>query len=134
MDITTWIAALETAGTRMAGAASTTDLDADVSSCPGWRVRELLLHTGGVHRWATTFVSTGRGEPLPLAQPEEVADPLPGDADLVPWFTEGHAELVAALRAAPADLECWTFLPAASPLAHWARRQAHETVIHRIDV
>ena len=39
-----------------------------------------------------------------------------------------------ALRSAPADLECWTFLPADSPLAFWARRQAHETTIHRVDV
>jgi len=27
----------------------------------------------------------------------------------------------------------WTFLPAPSPLAFWARRQAHETAIHRAD-
>jgi uncharacterized protein (TIGR03083 family) len=27
-----------------------------------------------------------------------------------------------------------TFLPAASPLAMWARRQAHELTIHRVDV
>jgi len=37
------------------------------------------------------------------------------------------------LRAAPADLACWSFLPASSPLAFWARRQAHETGIHRAD-
>jgi uncharacterized protein (TIGR03083 family) len=41
--------------------------------------------------------------------------------------------LVAALRAAPPDLAVWTFLPAPSPLAFWARRQAHETAIHRAD-
>ena len=37
------------------------------------------------------------------------------------------------LRAAPGDLEAFTFLPAPSPLAFWARRQAHETAIHRVD-
>src|SRR5262249_60086760 len=27
----------------------------------------------------------------------------------------------------------WTFLEAPSPVAFWARRQAHETAIHRVD-
>ena len=30
-------------------------------------------------------------------------------------------------------MTCWTFLAAPSPLAFWARRQAHETAIHRVD-
>ena len=42
-------------------------------------------------------------------------------------------DLVAALEAAPDDLQCWTFLPAPSPRAMWARRQAHETAMHRVD-
>jgi hypothetical protein len=29
---------------------------------------------------------------------------------------------------------CFAFLPAPSPLAFWARRQTHETAIHRVDV
>jgi uncharacterized protein (TIGR03083 family) len=37
------------------------------------------------------------------------------------------------LRAAPQDLRCFAFLPAPSHLAFWARRQAHETAIHRAD-
>lgn len=32
-------------------------------------------------------------------------------------------------------MQCWTFLPTAppSPVAFWARRQAHETTVHRMD-
>ncbi|RBM16457.1 maleylpyruvate isomerase family mycothiol-dependent enzyme [Prauserella sp. PE36] len=134
MDVASWISALDEAGTRLADTAERTGLDADVPPCPGWRVRDVLRHTGGVHRWATTFVATGRTEPLPLANAEDIVDELPGDEELVPWFRDGHAALVAALRAAPEDLQCWTFLKAASPLAHWARRQAHETTVHRVDV
>ncbi len=40
---------------------------------------------------------------------------------------------MGAFEAAPADLETWTFLEAPTPLAFWARRQAHETAIHRVD-
>jgi uncharacterized protein (TIGR03083 family) len=57
----------------------------------------------------------------------------PADAELLDWYRAGHAELIAALTAAPADLAAATFLPAPSPLAFWARRQAHETGIHRAD-
>src|SRR5262249_36855826 len=49
------------------------------------------------------------------------------------WYREGHAALVATLEGAGAAVECYTFLPAPSPLAFWARRQAHETAIHRAD-
>jgi uncharacterized protein (TIGR03083 family) len=59
--------------------------------------------------------------------------PPDDDGALVGWFREGHANLVKTLEAAPADLDCWSFLPAPSPLAFWACRQAHETSIHRAD-
>ena len=57
----------------------------------------------------------------------------PEDAELAAWFRDGHRALVTALLSAPADLETWTFLDAPTPLAFWARRQAHETAIHRVD-
>ena len=41
--------------------------------------------------------------------------------------------LVETLQTADPGVRCWTFLPAPSPLAFWARRQAHETAIHRVD-
>lgn len=28
-------------------------VDAAVRTCPGWVVRDLVRHLGGVHRWAT---------------------------------------------------------------------------------
>src|SRR5262249_54240719 len=49
------------------------------------------------------------------------------------WFRQGHAALVTTLEEADPAVECWTFLPAPSPRAFWARRQAHETAIHRAD-
>lgn len=57
----------------------------------------------------------------------------PPDETLLAWFEQGYRSLTEALRAAPTDLECWTFLASESPLQHWARRQAHETAIHRVD-
>ena len=132
MEILLHIDALRTEGERMASAAVGADADAAVPTCPEWTVRDLLRHTGAVHRWATGYVAGRRCEPS-RGGLEEAAGTWPDDDGLTAWFEQGCADLVAALAAAPDDLECWTFLPAPSPRAMWARRQAHETAIHRVD-
>ena len=63
----------------------------------------------------------------------ELAD-VPPDDELLDWFRAGHAGLVDTLRRSRPDVDCWSFLPAPSPLSFWARRQAHETAVHRADV
>ncbi|MFD3659222.1 maleylpyruvate isomerase family mycothiol-dependent enzyme [Streptomyces sp. NPDC058659] len=128
MKIAEHITALETAGRALAEAAAEAGPDTEVPTCPGWRVRDLLRHTTMVHRWATAFVVEG----YTTYHPDGGEPALDGD-ELLAYYREGHAGLVAALRAAPETLECWTFLPAPSPLAFWARRQAHETIVHRAD-
>ncbi|GGS78369.1 hypothetical protein GCM10010156_41320 [Planobispora rosea] len=120
------------AGVRMAEAASQAGLDAPVPTCPGWTVRDLLGHTGGVHRWATAYVATGKAEPFTDEEETEFFS-CPADDTLISWFRDGHAALVGTLEQADPDLACWAFLRAPSPLAFWARRQAHETTIHRVD-
>ncbi|MFJ4868272.1 maleylpyruvate isomerase family mycothiol-dependent enzyme [Streptomyces sp. NPDC088757] len=128
MKIAEHIEALDGAGLGLAEAAAGAGPDAEVPTCPGWRIRDLLRHVTTVHRWATAFVTEGHT----AYRPEGGEPALDGDA-LLAHYREGHAALVAALRAAPEELECWTFLPAPSPLAFWARRQAHETTVHRAD-
>ncbi|MFC7330878.1 maleylpyruvate isomerase family mycothiol-dependent enzyme [Marinactinospora rubrisoli] len=128
MQITDFIATLTIEGRLFADTAQQADPDAPVPGCPAWRVRDLVKHLSSVHRWATGFVAEGGTERVPLPE-------APGlrDEELVPWMRAGHERLVAALEAAPADLACWSFLPAPSPLAFWARRQALETTVHRVD-
>ncbi len=132
-DVPGYIGALRREGELLAAAAEQAGMAAAVPSCPGWAVRDLLKHTGYVHRWAAGFVSRGLTRPAGGASEEEILGQGPGDAELPGWFREGHAALVRALSEAPPDLDCWAFLPAPSPLAFWARRQAHETAIHRAD-
>jgi uncharacterized protein (TIGR03083 family) len=127
------IAALERDGALLAAAAGRAGLDAMVPPCPPWRVRDLLRHLGFVHRWAAGYVGQAREEMTDEPGEDELLLTGPGDAELLGWFCDGHAELVRALRSADPRLRCWTFLPAPSPLAFWARRQAHETAIHRAD-
>ncbi len=131
MEIAAHIDALRVEGERMTDAVARAQPDDAVPSCPDWVVRDLARHTGGVHRWATGFVR-GRTEPVD-ADLDDVAGTWPPDAGLAGWLGQGCTDLADALAAAPDDLQCWTFLPAPSPRAMWARRQAHETAIHRVD-
>jgi len=131
MEIAAHIRALRDEGERMVAAVARVDPDDAVPTCPEWTARDLVRHTGGVHRWATGYVE-GRTEQVDAGL-DEVVGTWPADAELAGWLAQGCADLVGALVAAPDDLQCWTFLPAPSPRAMWARRQAHETAIHRID-
>jgi len=130
MDTSTHLDVLEGEGKALAAAAASAGLDTPVPTCAGWLVRDLVQHVGQIHRWAMSYVITGRTTP-----PNENDSPAqpPPDSELLGWFGDGHAALVAALRAMGDDLDCWAFLPAPSPRAFWARRQAHETAIHRAD-
>jgi uncharacterized protein (TIGR03083 family) len=132
MEIAAHVDALRTEGGRMVAAVDAADPDAAVPTCPGWTVRALTRHTGAVHRWATGFVALGQTEPS-HAGLDGVAGTEPADDDLAGWLGQGCADLVTALDSAPDDLQCWTFLAAPSPRAMWARRQAHETAVHRVD-
>jgi uncharacterized protein (TIGR03083 family) len=128
MDTAEHIKYLVREGQLLADAAAEAGPDAELPTCPGWRVRDLVRHTGMVHRWATAFVAEG----LTAYRPGGGEPDLDGDA-LFGWYREGHERLVDALTGATDALECWTFLPAPSPHAFWARRQAHETTVHRVD-
>ncbi|GAA4217315.1 maleylpyruvate isomerase family mycothiol-dependent enzyme [Actinocatenispora rupis] len=127
------LVALRRAGDALASAAARVPFDTPVPDCPGWHVRDLVRHTGGVHRWAAGFVRTGRTRPTTADEEAELMTSPVADDDLLAWFRAGHAALLDALHAAPDDLTCFTFLPAPSARAFWARRQAHETTVHRID-
>lgn len=130
MDFDTHVRHVVEHGRGLADSATAVGFDAPVPTCPQWSVRDLVTHQSQVHRWARSYVATGRTTP-PGA--DETPEPPPPDDELIDWFRAGHDALVASLRDAPADLDCWSFLPAPSPREFWARRQAHETAVHRVD-
>ncbi|MFF2361409.1 maleylpyruvate isomerase family mycothiol-dependent enzyme [Streptomyces sp. NPDC058122] len=128
MEIREFVETLDREGRSLATAAEKAGVDAEVPTCAGWQVRDLVRHTGMVHRWATAFVAEGHTS----YHPDGGLPDLDHDA-LLTWFRDGHRRLVDTLSDASPDVRCWTFLPAPSPLAFWARRQAHETTVHRVD-
>lgn len=130
VEISALLPALIDSGERLAAAADEAGLDQPVPTCPDWLVRDLLLHVGAVHHWAASYLRERIQERRPFDVPER--DRF-DDTELVPWYRKSHRALVDTIESAPADVACWTFLPAPSPLEFWVRRQAHETTIHRVD-
>lgn len=112
--------------------AAAAGLTAAVPTCPGWTVRDLVLHQGLVHRWATQIVS---GIPIGQVRPEaEVLAEGQAAPDLLDWFDNGLVDLLNTLARAPEDLQAFFFLKdAPPPRLAWARRQAHEVSIHAVD-
>lgn len=139
MEIAEHITIVAQEGKLLATAAEHGGLEAPVPSCPGWDMRELLRHLIEIHLWAAAHVAQPHDKPWvdDLSELEafwpDLAVFWPEDDDLVGWYLDANANLVDALESAPLDLEAFTFLPAPSPLAMWARRQAHETAVHRFD-
>jgi uncharacterized protein (TIGR03083 family) len=133
VEIAAHIDALERDGALLADTADAAGLTASVPPCPGWQVRDLLRHQAYVHAWAMRHVTGQLDAELDEDDEQAVLARGPGDAELIDAYRSGHAALVTALRTADPDLVREGFMPAPSPLAFWARRQAHETAIHRYD-
>jgi uncharacterized protein (TIGR03083 family) len=119
------IAHLEAAAGRFSATLGA-DLETPVPSCPGWDLRALASHLGGVHRWARSALT----QPRPDAHSDEGPGP---DIDVRAWFDEGARDLVTTLHATDPAAPCWTFGPKPRTAAFWFRRQAHETSIHAWD-
>ena len=139
MEIAEHIEIVRTEGHRLADAARREGLDAKIDPCPGWVMRDLVQHLAEIHLWAAGQVSKRAGRLSPEDAGEisswwpELPPLYPADEDLIDYYLVTNTNLLRELESAPADLECETFLEAPSDLAMWARRQAHETSIHRFD-
>jgi uncharacterized protein (TIGR03083 family) len=133
VEIAVHIEALSSQGTALADAAERAGLDAPVPPCQPWLVKDLLRHTGYIHRWAARHITERPASVLEGPTEDEILQGGAPDPELLAWFRAGHAALVETLNSADPALECAAFMAAPSPLAFWARRQAHETAVHRAD-
>jgi len=126
LDVERFLCELRLNGEQLARAAEYAGLDAPVPSCPGWTVAAAVGHTAKVHQWATWLVRGGA--------PDRFSYRRPQPAELLSAFRNGVAELAAALDRVSDGQPMHTLWPTRSPRLFWARRQAHETAIHRVDL
>lgn len=123
MDHASRVDAVRREAMVLAAAAARVGPDAAVPSCPGWDVAELLAHVGIVHRWASSVLAGG------LSFPE--VEPPPG-AQRPEWVVAGATDLADVLAAADPQTPAWSWTDDRT-VGFWARRQAAETAVHRVD-
>ncbi|MFD7066575.1 maleylpyruvate isomerase family mycothiol-dependent enzyme [Streptomyces sp. NPDC059913] len=108
------------------------DLSTTVPTCPDWDLRALAHHVGQAHRWVGEIVRTRSAE---VITPDQVPNATPeGDdaAALDAWLAEGAEATTELLRAAGTEVKVWSWAWEGST-GFWARRMAHETIVHHAD-
>jgi uncharacterized protein (TIGR03083 family) len=103
-------------------------LSAEVPTCPGWVVSDLVQHLGEFCGfWAHVLCEgTGRAKP-PYDAPA-------GDDDLPGWLATVGDGLLEQLRATPAGTTVWTWHPPDQSAGFVARRSVNELAVHRYDL
>lgn len=129
MDNASYLTQVDEQCAAMRAAAVAAGPDAAVASCPGWTMQRLVGHLARVYNWVHKSLTTG------LAADPPRADRPPADwTELLAWWDAQRTAMVADLRAAAPETRTHPFLPGLpTTAAFWARRQAHETAIHRLD-
>ncbi len=131
MDFASYLDRIEQQANALRVAAVQAGPGTAVPTCPEWTVAHLVRHIARVHN----MVVKALGSPPEAERVRADAPPEEWDA-LLAWWDEQTAVLLADLRAKGPDTPCWTFgmrIDAVARSGFWARRQAHETAIHRLD-
>jgi len=131
MDTDRFIEHVHDDASSISRVARSAPLDTIVPTCPGWDLRELVIHTGAVHRHKVATLLGDYGD-KPAPRPDTPGD-LASDTDILDWFDESADLLLNAIATADLDEATWTWCPHEHLKAWWVRRMAHETVIHRTD-
>ncbi|RKT53323.1 maleylpyruvate isomerase family mycothiol-dependent enzyme [Saccharothrix australiensis] len=111
----------------LASAAEGQRPERQVPACPGLNLGETARHVGSTYRMVTAWLREGR-QPVAWQQ-----DPARGQT-LSDYLREGVEPLVDALSEREPDDPCETWWPAERTCRFWARRLAHESTVHRMDV
>lgn len=105
-------------------------LGAPVPSLPDWTVERVVRHLCRIHLWvAATFAADPTGPPADVATLRAV----PKGPDCLPAYRESLDELLAEFDRMDPSTPAASFIGEAVDLSWWARRQAQEVSVHRID-
>lgn len=123
-----YLNALRSDGAALAKAART-NLEAEVPSCPGWTMRDLVIHTAGVYKHKNEIVKDLIAEPHSFT----AASPPGAEDKLVEWFESWLDELAGTLEASDPGARAWNWSEGEQVVSFWHRRMAQETAVHRWD-
>jgi uncharacterized protein (TIGR03083 family) len=111
---------------RLREVALAADLAADVPSCPGWSVADLVRHVAAVYLHKVECIRLG-------SHPEPWPPPGIDDEEPFALLDRAYAALVAEFTARDPQSAAFTWYGPDQTVGFWIRRMAHETVIHRVD-
>ncbi|MCF0091332.1 maleylpyruvate isomerase family mycothiol-dependent enzyme [Micromonospora sp. MH99] len=122
-----------------AAVAAAPSLDAQVPSCPGWTLFDLVKHLGGGDRFWAAIVGAGPadGPPAEAAAARAALDVPRERTALLAWLAASTQLLLSTLREAGPERGCWTWWPGSqSPQTAGgvARHRVQETAMHTYDV
>ena len=126
MDTDLYMTTIRRDAEAMVDAARVVGLNEDVPTCPDWTMRDLVMHTGRVHRHKAEVV---RGR---YVEADASFPPRP-DGDVLEWFLEGLDEMLDVFATADLSARSWTWCSHEHNADWWVRRMAHETAIHGAD-
>ncbi|WP_117208344.1 maleylpyruvate isomerase family mycothiol-dependent enzyme [Allorhizocola rhizosphaerae] len=130
-----WLESLRGDANAFRAIAAEADLDAPVPTCPGWTVRDLVHHLGGVYRWVLAFAGRGTTEaPDPELRRRSLNEDFPPEGETLAWWDEQASSLVKLLESVDPQLPAWNWAPQAKVASFWHRRMANETAVHRWDM
>jgi uncharacterized protein (TIGR03083 family) len=125
MEYATYVDHVREDGLRLAAVVSG-GLKAVVPSCPGWTVRDLVVHVAEVYEHKIACTDLGRSpDPWPPVWPE--------DRDPIEWLVDAHGRLLAMFDRSDPTTPSATWWPPDQTVGFWARRMAQETAVHRVD-
>jgi uncharacterized protein (TIGR03083 family) len=109
------------------------ELSATVPTTPDWSLADLLRHIGGNLRSVEQAVRTG----TPVTEPERQVPGHAGPAGddlrvLAGWLSEAAGTAARVLAEAGPDVAAQVWV-VRWPTAAWARRAAHDLLVHRAD-
>jgi uncharacterized protein (TIGR03083 family) len=100
---------------------------AAVPTCPKWTVHDLVTHIADVH----TLVAAALLQTRDSSWPKVEDAPAEWD-ELLAYWDDIRATMLTRLAGDPVK-PAWSFIPDSGSVGWWARRQAHEAAIHRLD-
>lgn len=105
--------------------------DARVPSCPDWTALDLVRHVVQVYAHKAAVLRAGKAVP---GHEVEAAGAAPF-SEALRRHDEVVADLAGVLAGLHPDDAAWTWMEGAgeSTVGAWARRMAHEALVHRVD-
>lgn len=103
-------------------------LDAPVSACPEWRIRDVVYHLGNVASFVHACLEQGAGEP-------KFADAkMPLDDRVIQWAAKEWDQVLDRLAAADPLAAAWNWSTQPHIVSFWPRCLAHEAFVHSWDI